>query len=80
MAPGDSGAICTIPAVFIENADGVVIANEMANGPVVAFMGTRYFANNLTINPADVIRPKAASNLQLIHKITLNMMFKLVVG
>ena len=33
----------------------------MANGPVVAFMGTRYFANNLTINPADVIRPKAAS-------------------
>ncbi|RPG78887.1 MAG: T9SS C-terminal target domain-containing protein [Crocinitomicaceae bacterium TMED135] len=61
MAPGDSGAICTIPAVFVENADGVVIANEMANGPVVAFMGTRYFANNLTINPADVIRPKAAS-------------------
>ena len=61
MAPGDSGALCTIPAVFVENADGVVIANEMANGPVVAFMGTRYFANNLTINPADVIRPKAAS-------------------
>ncbi len=61
MAPGDSGAICTIPAVFVENADGVVIANEMANGPVLAFMGTRYFANNLTINPADVIRPKAAS-------------------
>ena len=61
MAPGDSGAICTIPAVCVENADGVVIANEMANGPVVAFMGTRYFANNLTINPADVIRPKAAS-------------------
>ena len=61
MAPGDSGALCTIPAVFVENADGVVIANEMANGPVVAFMGTRYFANNLTINTADVIRPKAAS-------------------
>ena len=61
MAPGDSGALCTIPPVFVENADGVVIANEMANGPVVAFMGTRYFANNLTINPADVIRPKAAS-------------------
>ena len=42
MAPGDSGAVCTIPAVFVENADGVVIA-EMANGPVVAFMGSRYF-------------------------------------
>ena len=61
MAPGDSGALCTIPAVFVENADGITIANEMANGPVVAFMGTRYFANNLTINPADVILPKASS-------------------
>lgn len=61
MAPGDSGALCTIPCVFIEDATGVTITNEMANGPVVAFMGTRYFANNLTINPADVILPKASS-------------------
>tara|TARA_B100000965_G_scaffold385327_1_gene386419 strand:- start:493 stop:2223 length:1731 start_codon:yes stop_codon:yes gene_type:complete len=61
MAPGDTGDVVTIPCVFIENGDGVVIANEMANGPVVAFMGTRYFANNLTINPADVILPKASS-------------------
>lgn len=61
MAPGDSGALCTIPAVFVENADGIIIANEMANGPVVAFMGTRYFANNLSVNAADVILPKASS-------------------
>ena len=61
MAPGDSGAVCTIPCVFVENADGITITNQMANGPVVAFMGTRYFANNLTINPADVILPKASS-------------------
>ena len=61
MAPGDSGALCTIPCVFIEDATGITITNEMANGPVVAFMGTRYFANNLTINPADVILPKASS-------------------
>ena len=39
MAPGTSGSVCTIPAVFVENADGVIIANEMANGPVVAFIG-----------------------------------------
>ena len=61
MAPGDSGALCTIPCVFIEDATGVTITNEMANGPVVAFMGTIYFANNLTINPAYVILPKASS-------------------
>ena len=40
MAPADSGALCTIPAVFVDSADGAIIANEMANGPVVAFMGT----------------------------------------
>ena len=39
MAPGTSGALCTIPAVFVDSADGAIIANEMANGPVVAFMG-----------------------------------------
>ena len=61
MAPGADGGIVTIPCVFIENADGVIIANEMANGPVVAFMGTKLFSNNLSITEADVIRPKAGS-------------------
>ena len=61
MAPGDSGAFCTIPAVMVEYADGLTIANAMANGPVVAFMGTRYFAKNLSINQADIIRPRAAA-------------------
>ena len=61
MAPGDSGAVCTIPAVFIEDASGAVITAEMANGPVVAFIGSRNFDNNLSINAADVIRPEAAS-------------------
>jgi len=61
MAPGNSGAFCTIPAVMVEYADGLTIANAMANGPVVAFMGTRYFAKNLSINQADIIRPRAAA-------------------
>jgi hypothetical protein len=61
MAPGDSGAVCTIPAVFIEDASGVVLTAEMANGPVVAFIGSRNFDNNLSVNAADVIRPEAAS-------------------
>ena len=33
----------------------------MANGPVVAFIGSRNFDNNLSITGADVIRPEAAS-------------------
>jgi hypothetical protein len=61
MAPGADGGLVTIPCVFVENADGIIIANEMANGPVVAFMGTKLFSNNLSINEADVIRPKAGS-------------------
>ena len=61
MAPGDSGAVCTIPAIFIEDATGAVITAEMANGPVVAFIGARNFDNNLSITAADVIRPEAAS-------------------
>ena len=48
MAPGDSGAVCTIPAIFVEDATGAIITAEMANGPVVAFIGSRNFDNNLT--------------------------------
>ena len=51
----------TLDSSTIGKYDGVVIANEMANGPVVAFMGTKLFSNNLSINEADVIRPKAGS-------------------
>ena len=61
MAPGDSGAICTIPAIFVEDATGAIITAEMANGPVVAFIGSRNFDNNLSINAADVILPEATS-------------------
>ncbi|MDA7787378.1 choice-of-anchor J domain-containing protein, partial [bacterium] len=40
MAPADSGYLCTIPAIFIENVDGAQLVNEMQNGPVTAFIGT----------------------------------------
>ena len=61
MNGGDDGLNVNIPVVFIDNISGTTIVNEMANGPVVAFIGTRYFANNLTINSSDIIRPRAAS-------------------
>ena len=38
MAPGDDGANVTIPAIFIEDATGTIITNEMANGPVLPLL------------------------------------------
>ena len=61
MAPGDDGANVTIPAIFIEDATGTIITNEMANGPVVAFIGTRSFSYNVAIANSGVIRPEAAA-------------------
>lgn len=61
MAPGADGANVTIPAIFIEDATGLIITNEMANGPVVAFIGTRNYNNNLAVNASDVVLPEAAS-------------------
>jgi hypothetical protein len=61
MAPGADGANVTIPAIFIEDATGLILSNEMANGPVVVFIGTRNYDNNLAVNAADVVIPEAAS-------------------
>ena len=61
MAPGTDGANVTIPAIFIEDATGGIITAEMANGPVVVFIGTRNYDNNLAVNAADVVIPEAAS-------------------
>ena len=61
MAPGDDGANVTIPAIFIEDATGLIITNEMANGPVVGFIGTRSFSYNVAIENSGIIRPEAAS-------------------
>ena len=45
--PGDSGALCTIPTIFLDSADGFLIANEMKNGPVRAFMGASSVSGNI---------------------------------
>ena len=51
MAPADSGYLCTIPAVFIDNNDGITIVNEMANGTVVGQIGA--YNHSVTIIPDD---------------------------
>ena len=48
MAAGDSGANVTIPVVMIDFTDGMNIIQEMANGPVVMFLG-----NKIGLNPND---------------------------
>jgi hypothetical protein len=48
MGPGANGASVTIPVVMLDFIDGMDIVQEMANGPVVMFMG-----NKIGLNPND---------------------------
>ena len=48
MGPGASGANVTIPVVMLDFIDGMNIVQEMANGPVVMFIG-----NKIGLNPND---------------------------
>jgi len=62
MNGGDDGLNVNIPVVFTDDASGSIIANAMnTSGPVVAFIGARSFADNLSMGLGDVIRPEAAS-------------------
>jgi hypothetical protein len=48
MGPGAQGANVTIPVVMLDFTDGMNISQEMANGPVVMFLG-----NKIGLNPND---------------------------
>ena len=52
----------------------------MANGPVVAFIGTRSFSYNVAIANSGVIRPEAAATPSALAKVMLNTKFNLVHG
>lgn len=41
MLGGTDGPSVTIPAVFLSSTDGETLINEMANGPVVVFIGNK---------------------------------------
>ena len=65
MAPGDSGALVTIPVVMVSDADGAIIRAQMDAGEdVVAFIGNKvgYYADDLGFFGDDIHRPKAFSN------------------
>jgi hypothetical protein len=61
MGSGANGANVTIPVVMIDLNDGATLTNEMANGPVVMFIGnkTGLFANDIALSSAAALAPKA---------------------
>ena len=60
MGPGADGANVTIPVVMLDINDGQTLVAEMANGPVVVFMGnkTGLFANDIALNANSALAPK----------------------
>jgi hypothetical protein len=62
MGAGANGASVTIPVVMIQNTDGELIVNQMANGAVVMFLGnkTGLYANDGGVSPKAALLPKQA--------------------
>lgn len=63
MAGGNDGVNVTIPVVMLDINDGTTLVNEMANGPVVVFMGnkTGVFANDIAMLSKSNLAPKTGS-------------------
>jgi len=62
MGAGANGANVTIPVVMLDLNDGQTLVAEMANGPVVVFMGnkTGLFPNDVSLLGRATLAPKAA--------------------
>lgn len=62
MGPGANGATVTIPVVMLDFIDGMNIVQEMANGPVVMFMGNKIGlnANDAGMSASSTLIPKNA--------------------
>jgi hypothetical protein len=63
MLGGAEGLNVTIPVAFIQDVDGAAIKAEMANGPVVMFLGNKLgvYANDLTLKNTQIMRPKSGA-------------------
>lgn len=65
MGGGAEGINVTIPVVMISSTDGLLLTNEMANGPVVMFLGNKVgaYANDIGATESELlISPYGASN------------------
>ena len=68
MAGGNDGANVTIPVVMLDINDGTTLVNEMANGPVVVFMGnkTGVFDNDIAMAGRTNLAPKIGNTHALL--------------
>jgi len=59
MLAGPDGVNCTIPAIAIKSSAGAELVNEMANGPVVLFIGNKIgvFSNDMATAKPDFLMP-----------------------
>lgn len=68
MGGGADGLNVTIPVVFVSNVTGAILVNEMANGPVVMFLGNKFgaFSDDVGANNGEMlIAPFGGSNTAL---------------
>lgn len=68
MDGGTEGATVTIPVVMLSSAEGAALVNEMANGPVVVFMGNKVglYANDAGSNRASIMIPPTGTTPKFI--------------
>lgn len=68
MNGGTDGPNVTIPVIMVSDATGAILTNEMANGPVVGFIGskTNFYGNDLGYYKNDVLMAEQFSKPALI--------------
>ena len=68
MGAGANGANVTIPVVMLDLTDGQTLVAEMANGPVVVFMGnkTGLYPNDVALIGRAALAPKVAMTHSLL--------------
>ncbi|MBI1836174.1 MAG: T9SS type A sorting domain-containing protein [Flavobacteriia bacterium] len=70
MGAGADGASVTIPVAMISSTDGDILLNEMLNGPVVVFLGSKQnvFNDDLGSLKKDLLIGKQFSSLTLLSQ------------
>jgi len=65
MGAGTDGASVTIPTIMLTSFDGAALVNEMANGPVVVFMGNKIglFPNDAAMRAGGTLISKSTGVL-----------------
>lgn len=70
MLAGVQGTSVTIPTVMVSDVTGAILANAVASGDVIVFIGnkTGRFPNDLSIDENEVIRPKYTAALSVLSQ------------